>query len=123
MTGILKSHCVHRFPIAIAVLLTSIMYVWNWGSRLKSVHISNKQVAPELFFAAGEESLRLQWSDTPIARVPGIGFYFSDASSGLPPVLQAIFFFIIIIGNHAILSKALYNCQCPSRARRWGLIQ
>ena len=36
----------------------------------------------------GEEELRLLWSDSPIARVPGIAFFFSGPKPGLPPVLQ-----------------------------------
>lgn len=38
---------------------------------------------------AGEEHLRLLWERAPVARMPGIGFYFSDAKTGIPPVLQA----------------------------------
>ena len=41
-----------------------------------------------LTHAAGEEQLRLLWKEEPVARVPGIGFYFSDAKSGIPSVLQ-----------------------------------
>lgn len=37
---------------------------------------------------SGEKNLRLLWSDSPIARVPGMAFFFSGPKPGLPPVLQ-----------------------------------
>ncbi|KAK9804634.1 hypothetical protein WJX73_001487 [Symbiochloris irregularis] len=76
------------FPLVVAVLFSSVMYVWHWGNRLKGQYGVTRHVPLEHFFAPGEEPLRLLWKPDPIARVPGIGFYFSEHKNGLPPVLQ-----------------------------------
>ena len=42
-----------RFPIAVAVTFSSMMYVWHWTSRLKRRRAVGLHVALEHFFAPG----------------------------------------------------------------------
>jgi len=47
-----------RFPLVVAGLLTTFMYIWNWGQRLKSVSNANRHIQAEHFFAEGDYLLR-----------------------------------------------------------------
>ena len=61
---------------------------------------------------AGEEQLRLAWAPSPLARVPGIGLYFTCAlgSSRLPDLRLAL---VKLAGLACTITPTAAHAPCP----------
>ncbi|KAK9803431.1 hypothetical protein WJX72_012393 [[Myrmecia] bisecta] len=88
------------FSIVIAFVLCVLMYVWHWGAQEKSKYGASKkaelenllrQTSPE-----GVESIdqgrpvqiNLRSSGVRVERVPGVGLFYADNTTGVPPVFM-----------------------------------
>lgn len=66
------------FPIAISLLVMTLMSIWHYGT--------SKKLAYELHNKIGLDSLLSLGPSLGIARVPGIGLIYSKITSGAPPM-------------------------------------
>lgn len=63
-------------PVLLAVLLMTIMFIWQYATTKKYEHDLHSKVSLEWLLALGE--------NIGVARVPGIGLVYTDLISGVP---------------------------------------
>ncbi|XWS36286.1 hypothetical protein CRYUN_Cryun20dG0072500 [Craigia yunnanensis] len=67
-------------PLALAVILVTLMYVWN------SVH--RKRYYYELRHKISAEELQMITMDTNLSRIPGLALFYSEVVQGIPPIFK-----------------------------------
>ncbi|KAF7804831.1 potassium transporter 5-like [Senna tora] len=67
-------------PLAFAVVLMSIMYIWNNVYRRKYYYELDHKMSPEM--------LREIAADTRVSRIPGLAIFYSELVQGIPPIFK-----------------------------------
>ncbi|XP_054803719.1 potassium transporter 5-like isoform X2 [Prosopis cineraria] len=67
-------------PLAFAVVLMTIMYIWNDVYRRKYHFELDHKISPE--------KLREVAADAQVSRIPGLALFYSELVQGIPPIFQ-----------------------------------
>jgi KUP system potassium uptake protein len=67
-------------PLAFAVVLMAIMYVWNYVFRGKYYYELEHKISPE--------KLKEITADTSLCRIPGLAMFYSELVQGIPPIFK-----------------------------------
>ncbi|XP_057965494.1 potassium transporter 5-like [Malania oleifera] len=67
-------------PLAFALFLMTIMYVWNHVYRKKYYYEFNHKISPE--------KLKEMIAKTSLCRMPGLAIFYSDLVHGVPPIFE-----------------------------------
>ncbi|KAL4603646.1 hypothetical protein ACB092_10G139600 [Castanea dentata] len=68
------------FPIALAAVLMSVMYVWNNVFRKKYYYELENKISPE--------KLKEIVANTSFYRIPGLALFYSELVQGIPPIFK-----------------------------------
>lgn len=67
-------------PVAVSMIIFSIMYVWHYCSRLRYMYTLQNKVSMKWILSLGPS--------LGIVRIPGIGIIFSELVNGIPPMFS-----------------------------------
>lgn len=67
-------------PLAFAVFLITVMYVWNNVFRRKHFYELKHKVSPG--------RLKEIVADTKVCRIPGLAIFYSELVQGIPPIFE-----------------------------------
>lgn len=67
-------------PLVLAVIIMSIMYIWHYGTSKKVEYDRQNKVSMNWLLSLGP--------NVNMARVPGVGLFYTELASGVPPIFS-----------------------------------